>query len=104
MKIIVTGATGFVGNKVVAECIANPAVSSVIVLTRRNIDETLSQNPKVQVILNQDFEHYPQDLLGRLKGSQGCVWYGGNAKSYLPLRREADGDTGVWEAKSKTSP
>lgn len=69
-----TGATGFVGREAVAQCIANPEISSILVLTRRNIDETLSQSSKVHVILHQDFQNYPPALLEQLKGSHGCIW------------------------------
>lgn len=74
MKVIVTGATGFVGKQVVVQCIETPGISSIIVLSRRDIDEALSKNPKVHVILHQDFLSYPHDLLEQLKGSQGCIW------------------------------
>lgn len=75
MKVIVTGATGFVGKEVVAQCIQNTAITSVLVLTRRDIEKNLSSDPKVHVILHQDFDTYPQELLGQLEGSQGCIWY-----------------------------
>ncbi|KAJ9642086.1 hypothetical protein H2204_002455 [Knufia peltigerae] len=74
MKVIVTGATGFIGKQVVVQCIQNPTITSVIVLTRREIDKNLSSDPKVQVIIHQDFETYPQELLHQLQGSQGCIW------------------------------
>lgn len=75
MKVIVTGATGFIGKQVVVQCIQNPTITSVIVLTRREIDKNLSSDPKVQVIIHQDFETYPQELLHQIQGSQGCIWY-----------------------------
>lgn len=75
MEVIVAGATGFVGKAVVAQCIANPKIAVVHVLTRRNIDVDLNSSPKVHVILHQDFQNYPQQLLEQLQASQGCIWY-----------------------------
>jgi nucleoside-diphosphate-sugar epimerase len=74
MKVIVTGATGFVGKQVVSQCIDNPEISSILVLTRRNIDQNLSQSSKVRVILHHDFHNYPQELLKQLRGSHSCIW------------------------------
>ena len=76
MKVIVSGATGFVGKEVVVQCIANPNITSVIVITRREIDAALSQSPKVRVILHNNFEEYPSDLLQQLRDAEGCIWYG----------------------------
>ncbi|EXJ73591.1 uncharacterized protein A1O5_03353 [Cladophialophora psammophila CBS 110553] len=65
MKIIIAGATGFVGKEVVVQSIENSRISSIIVLTRRHIDKILSQHPK---------------------GAQGCVWcLGGKVEDFPDL-------------------
>ncbi|KIW89323.1 uncharacterized protein Z519_10177 [Cladophialophora bantiana CBS 173.52] len=86
MKIIIVGATGFVGKEVVVQSIENSRISSIIVVTRRCIGKSLSQNPKVQVILHEDFHAYPADLLEQLLGAQGCVWcLGGKVEDFPDL-------------------
>lgn len=55
MKIILTGATGFIGGAVLKQCIATPSISTVFVLTRRDLPKDLSSSPKVKVILHDDF-------------------------------------------------
>jgi uncharacterized protein YbjT (DUF2867 family) len=74
MKVIVTGATGFVGREVVARCIVHHRITNVIVLARRAIDDTLSKDPKVQVIVHEDFSTYPSSLMEQLKGAEACIW------------------------------
>ena len=74
-KIIVTGATGFIGSNVVKQCTKNTEVAEVIVLTRKPIDEELSRNSKVNVMLHEEFSQYPDDLLEQLKGAVGCIWW-----------------------------
>jgi NAD dependent epimerase/dehydratase family enzyme len=81
MKIILTGATGFVGGVLLKFCIAHPAITSIVVLSRRELDESQtcgdneqSNGGKVKVILHQDFESYPDELLKELEGAEGCLW------------------------------
>lgn len=75
MKVVITGATGFVGQKVLSCAISNPEISFIYVLSRRPIDESLSASPKVHVIIHRDFERYPSDLLEELQGAGACLWY-----------------------------
>lgn len=84
MKIVVTGATGFVGREVVAECIRNPAISAVVALTRRPIQEDLAADPKVTTIIHQNFEEYPDDVLAQFDGAQGCIWALGGKVGAFP--------------------
>lgn len=79
MKVIVTGATGFIGSHIVAACVASPDISSVVILTRRSVvenenDAALKTSPKVTEIIHDDFSEYPPSLLERLKGAGGCIW------------------------------
>ena len=75
MKIIVAGATGYVGKAVVAECIANPAIESVNALSRRPIDAKLSENDKVHEVSLKSLEEYPEVVLEQLAGVEACIWW-----------------------------
>ena len=74
MKVIITGATGFIGGEVVKQCIKCPSITSVLVLSRRDLPKELSQDPKVKVLIHTDFSSYPPSLLEQLEGADGCVW------------------------------
>ena len=52
MKVLLTGATGMVGEGVLLECLRNPAVTEVAVITRRPIGR---QAPKLREIIVPDF-------------------------------------------------
>lgn len=79
MKLIVTGATGFVGGEVIRQALLNPAVSSVVALTRKpvkpyNSVPTPSQ-AKFQIIILEDWTSpYPNIIQEHLKTADACIW------------------------------
>ncbi|KKK24514.1 hypothetical protein ARAM_002352 [Aspergillus rambellii] len=70
MKVILTGCTGFVGGEVLRQCIQNPSISSIVVLSRRQLSGPIAQNPKVAVKIMQDFLVYPESLMQDLHGAE----------------------------------
>jgi uncharacterized protein YbjT (DUF2867 family) len=74
MKIILTGATGFVGGEALKHAVAHPAISEVVVLTRRELTADQGASPKVKAIVLSDFESYPDTLLAQLAGAEACIW------------------------------
>jgi thioester reductase-like protein len=76
MKVILTGATGFIGSHILTECLASSDITSVIILTRRALENNaaVKDNPKVTEIIHEDFSQYPPSLLEQLKGAEACIW------------------------------
>ncbi|KAJ7446768.1 hypothetical protein FB451DRAFT_1148321 [Mycena latifolia] len=74
MKIILTGTTGFIGTEVLAQCLRNPTITTIVVLSRRLLPETVSADPKVQVIVMKDFKIYPEEVVKQLEGADACIW------------------------------
>lgn len=74
MKFILTGCTGFIGSEVLSQCLRNPAVTSVIALSRRNLPDTISKDPKLQVVVMKDFKTYPESVLEDLSGADTAIW------------------------------
>lgn len=74
MKVILTGSTGFIGNAVLNRALKNPAITSVVALSRRNLPEEAAENPKLTVVIVGDFNVYPDSVLQQLRGADACIW------------------------------
>ena len=75
MKLIVAGATGFVGGEVLYAALEHPAVTKVVSLSRRAVvDARISNHPKWESVVLEDFEHYPLGALAQMRGAVGCIW------------------------------
>lgn len=75
MKVILTGSTGFIGKEVLHQSLQNPHISSVVVISRRDLPEyTSANNPKLKVIVHEDFLSYPDHVLKELEGAEACIW------------------------------
>ncbi len=73
MKVILTGATGMVGEGVLFECIENPAVEEVLVIGRKHY--TIS-NSKVKELLLKDFSE-AKNHAAILKNYDACFFCAG---------------------------
>jgi uncharacterized protein YbjT (DUF2867 family) len=71
--IILTGATGTSGSAVLLHALASPAVQHITILSRRPVALVDSQ-PKTKVIIHEDYEQYPPELLSQLSGATACIW------------------------------
>lgn len=72
MKIILTGATGRIGGAALQSALSSPAINTVIVLSRRNID---IKHAKLQTIIKKDYTQYSAEELAQLEGAEACIWY-----------------------------
>lgn len=73
MKVILTGATGFVGEGVLLECLQNPEVEEVLVVGRRSCGV---EHPKLQEYLLPDLLAIPMGD-PRLAGYDACFFCAG---------------------------
>ena len=74
MKVILTGSTGYIGNEVLAQCLNNPVITSIVALSRRELPDAAS-NAKMKVVIMEDFAVYPESVLEELDGADGSIWY-----------------------------
>lgn len=74
MKIVLTGSTGYIGQEVLEQCIQNPSITSIVVLSRRQLPETLTTSPKVQVVIVDDYTSYLPSTIQAIQGAEACIW------------------------------
>jgi uncharacterized protein YbjT (DUF2867 family) len=73
MRVIITGATGMVGEGVMLECVANPAVGEILLVSRKSYG-TLP--PRVNELLVPDFMQVEQ-VAAQLAGYDACFFCAG---------------------------
>ena len=73
MKIILTGATGMVGEGVLLECLEDTDVSEVLIVSRRHYDLS---HPKLKELLVPDFLHL-ENHAEQLSGYDACFYCAG---------------------------
>jgi len=73
IKVIITGATGMVGEGVLFECLQNPTVSEVLIINRRHYE---LQHPKLKQLIVPDFFQLSQ-FAGNVKGYDACFFCAG---------------------------
>lgn len=73
IKVIITGATGMVGEGVLFECLQNEKVSEVLIINRRHYEHN---HPKLKELIVPDFFKLDQ-FANNIKGYDGCFFCAG---------------------------
>ncbi|RZJ67178.1 MAG: hypothetical protein EOO50_06550 [Flavobacterium sp.] len=73
LKVIITGATGMVGEGVFLDCLENPEVSHVLIINRKHYD---LEHPKLKELLVPDFFELDRHS-ETLKGYDACFFCAG---------------------------
>jgi uncharacterized protein YbjT (DUF2867 family) len=79
MKLVVSGATGFVATEVIRQSLSNPRITSVLALARRpvTVPENLppgADTSKLKSVVVEDFGKYSDDAKKQLEGADACIW------------------------------
>jgi len=73
IKVIITGATGMVGEGVLFECLQNSKVDEVLIINRRHYEYS---HPKLKELIVPDFFHLDQ-YADTIKGYDACFFCAG---------------------------
>ena len=84
MKIILTGATGMIGEGVLFECLSNPQVEEVLMVNRSHY--TGAENAKLKECILPDFFSIPENVKEQLRGYDACFYCAG--KSSVGMNEE----------------
>ncbi|KIM96698.1 hypothetical protein OIDMADRAFT_131398 [Oidiodendron maius Zn] len=77
MKLIVAGATGFVGKEVIRLSLKRPDITTVIALSRTPVSPVLEDGTDVSKLRNviiKDYGDYPDSVKNDLAGADACIW------------------------------
>lgn len=78
MKLIIGGATGFVAEELIRECLKNSAITSIIALGRRETSppsDAGASASKLKSIIIEDFESYSDSIKKEIENADACIWY-----------------------------
>lgn len=76
MKLIIAGATGFVGREVLLQALSMPEITSIVAVARQPVqvvgpDGTSS---KLKSVIVQNYGQYPDDVKKEFAGAGACIW------------------------------
>jgi dTDP-4-dehydrorhamnose reductase len=75
MKLIIAGAAGFVATEVLRQSLQKPEITSVVALTRREVDIPEGTDvSKLKVVQVKDYDEYPEEVAKEFDGAGGCIW------------------------------
>ncbi|KAI0455124.1 NAD(P)-binding protein [Xylaria acuta] len=79
MKLIVSGATGFVGKEIIRQSLSHPKIATVVALARSPVaaPEKLPEggdSSKLKSIVIQDYTVYPDEVKREFSGADACIW------------------------------
>lgn len=84
MRLILTGATGVVGSAALNHILSLPAgeIPALYIISRSPVPAA-ENKPNVTVIQHTNYNEYPQELLDKLKGADGCIWAQGISQTLV---------------------
>lgn len=93
MRVILCGATGFIGSQILEDLIKHNYITHIYCLTRHQLERKYATHAKVTQIIHEDFSAYPDYILDKLAGykPEGCIWaLGGRGMASFKNKDEAE--------------
>ncbi|EXK26260.1 hypothetical protein FOMG_17162 [Fusarium oxysporum f. sp. melonis 26406] len=75
MKLIVTGANGYVGSEIIRQSLKLPQVSSVVAVSRKLVSPPAGTLPaRFESVVVPDYGTYPDHVRDIFRGADACIW------------------------------
>jgi nucleoside-diphosphate-sugar epimerase len=76
VKLIIGGSTGLVGTELVREGLANPSITTIVGLSRREtpVPEGAPHGEKLRSVVVDDFCNYSDEAKAALEDADACIW------------------------------
>lgn len=77
MKLIIVGATGFVGSELVRQSLRRSDITSVVAVSRRALPSQPkdSDAAKLKSVVIKDYDQYSEEAKREFAGASACIWY-----------------------------
>ncbi|KAH6663417.1 hypothetical protein B0J14DRAFT_684606 [Halenospora varia] len=74
MKLIIGGATGFVGKEVLRQALRSPEITSIVTLGRRAVVVSEEHKSKIIDIVMEAQEHFSDSVIEQIADADACIW------------------------------
>lgn len=74
MKIVIIGATGFIGSELLAICRKKPSITSIVAITRRPMSQDVLSDSKIVPLVLKDYRQV-SEYANELKDASAAIWY-----------------------------
>lgn len=74
MKLIVSGATGFVATEIIRQALQRQDITSLVVLSRKPIATPEVNAAKLKQVLVKDYAEYSDDVKKEFVDANACIW------------------------------
>ncbi|CAK5273544.1 unnamed protein product [Mycena citricolor] len=75
MKLIITGATGYVGKETVSQACKHPGITTVVAVSRAPIAAPEGTPAgKFKSVIVSDYDQYPDEVKKEFAGAGACIW------------------------------
>ncbi len=78
MKLIITGATGFVATEVLRQALLLPSITAVVAVARNHVSApeglSASNTSKLKSVVVSDYDSYPEEVKKEFEGAEACIW------------------------------
>ncbi|KAF4427905.1 hypothetical protein FACUT_9577 [Fusarium acutatum] len=75
MKLIVTGASGYVGSEIIRQSLKLPHITSVIAVSRKLVPPSAGTiSTRLECVVVEDYGSYPDHVRDKFHGADACIW------------------------------